>query len=112
MHQSYYMLLTLFLSLITSACSSEDQLLESSSDSQNVEFRVTTRNFISNESDGQTAQESAIKNLSIKQLRYSFPRLKNIITGGGYRGKLADMAKDFGWELSVVLRPNESSKKL
>ena len=48
---------------------------------------------------------------TIKQLRYSFPRLKNIIADGGYRGELADMAKDFGWELSVVLRPNESSKK-
>ena len=27
------------------------------------------------------------------------------------RGKLADMVKELGWELSVVLRPDESSKK-
>lgn len=39
----------------------------------------------------------------IKQLRYIFPRLKKIIADGGYRGKLADMIKDLGWELSVVL---------
>ena len=48
---------------------------------------------------------------TIEQLRYSFPRLKRIIADGGYRGKLADTVKNFGWELSVVLRPNESSKK-
>lgn len=48
---------------------------------------------------------------TIKQLRYIFPRLKRIIADGGYRGKLADTVKDFGWELSVVLRPDESSKK-
>lgn len=30
---------------------------------------------------------------------------------GGYRGKLAEIVKSFGWELSVVLRPEESSKK-
>lgn len=47
----------------------------------------------------------------IKQLLYIFPRLKKIIADGGYRGKLADTVKDFGWELSVVLRPEESSKK-
>lgn len=47
----------------------------------------------------------------IKQLRYLFPKLKKIIADGGYRGKLADTVKDFGWELSVVLRPDESSKK-
>jgi putative transposase len=40
-----------------------------------------------------------------------FPRLKKIIADGGYRGKLSDMVKDWGWELSVVLRPDESSKK-
>ena len=47
----------------------------------------------------------------ITQLRYIFPRLKKIIADGGYRGKLSDMVKDWGWELSVVLRPDESSKK-
>ena len=47
----------------------------------------------------------------IKQIRYIFPRLRKIIADGGYRGKLSDMVKDFGWELSVVLRPDESSKK-
>ena len=48
---------------------------------------------------------------SIKQLRYIFPRLKKIIADGGYRGKLVDIVKDWGWELSVVLRTEESSKK-
>lgn len=47
----------------------------------------------------------------IKQLRYIFPRLKKIIADGGYRGKLADIVKDLGGELSVVLRPDKSSKK-
>lgn len=47
----------------------------------------------------------------IKQLWYIFPRLKKIIADGGYRGKLLDMVKDLGWELSVVLRLDESSKK-
>ena len=47
----------------------------------------------------------------IKQLQYIFPRLEKIIADGGYRGKLADIVKDWGWELSVRLRPDESSKK-
>ena len=47
----------------------------------------------------------------IKQLQYIFPRLKKIIADGGYRGKLVDIVKDLGWELSVVLRKDESSKK-
>lgn len=47
----------------------------------------------------------------IKQLQYTFPRWKRIIAEGGYRGKLADKVKELGWELSVVLRPKESSKK-
>jgi putative transposase len=47
----------------------------------------------------------------IEQLRYLFPRLRKIIADGGYRGKLADFVKNLGWELSVVLRPDESSKK-
>ncbi|MDR0941151.1 MAG: IS5 family transposase [Bacteroidales bacterium] len=47
----------------------------------------------------------------IEQLRYLYPRLKKIIADGGYRGKLADFVKNLGWELTVVLRPDESSKK-
>jgi len=48
---------------------------------------------------------------TIELLKYKFPRLKKIIADGGYRGKLVDVVKEFGWDLSVVLRPNESSKK-
>jgi putative transposase len=48
----------------------------------------------------------------IKELRYLYPRLQKIIADGGYRGKpLAAAVKDMGWDLSVVLRPKESSKK-
>ena len=47
----------------------------------------------------------------IKQLQYIFPRLKKIIADGGYRGKLVDIVKDLGWELSVVFRTDEPSKK-
>lgn len=32
-------------------------------------------------------------------------KLKKIIADGGYRGKLVDIVKDLGWELSVVLPP-------
>ncbi len=48
---------------------------------------------------------------TIELLKYKIPRLKKIIADGGYRGKLVDVVKEFGWNLSVVLRPNESSKK-
>jgi len=48
---------------------------------------------------------------TIELLKYKFPRLKKIIADGGYRGKLVDVVKEFGWDLSVVFRPNESSKK-
>lgn len=48
---------------------------------------------------------------TIKLLQHEFPRLKQIIADGGYRGKLADTVKGYGWDLSVVLRPKESSKK-
>lgn len=48
---------------------------------------------------------------TIKPLQFEFPRLIEIIADGGYRGKLADMVKELGWELPVVLRPEESSKK-
>jgi putative transposase len=47
----------------------------------------------------------------IEQLRYLFPRLRKVIADCGYRGKLADFVKNLGWELSVVLCPDESSKK-
>jgi putative transposase len=47
----------------------------------------------------------------IERLRYLYPRLKKIIADGGYRGKLVDFVKNLGWKLSVVLRPDESSKK-
>ena len=48
---------------------------------------------------------------TIKLLQYDFPRLEKIIADGGYRGNLADIVKGYGWDLSVVLRPKESSKK-
>ena len=45
--------------------------------------------------------------------RRRFPRLRKILADGGYQGEtLANIVKkDLGCELSVVLRPNESSKK-
>lgn len=49
---------------------------------------------------------------TIECLAYKFPRLSKILADGGYRGDLAMWVKDkFGWELEVVLRPKESSKK-
>ena len=49
----------------------------------------------------------AIENLSCK-----FPRLAKILADGGYRGNLADWVRDkFGWELEVVLRPDECPSK-
>ncbi|MDD2256551.1 MAG: IS5 family transposase [Bacteroidales bacterium] len=48
---------------------------------------------------------------TIKLLQYNFPRLKKIIADGGYRGSLVDLVKGYGWDLSVVLRPKESSKR-
>ena len=48
----------------------------------------------------------------IRLLRYQFSRLKKIIVDGGYRGKLTDRVKKYlGWELSLMFRPNELSKK-
>ena len=47
----------------------------------------------------------------IEQLRFLYPRLKKIIADDGYRGKLGEFVKSLGWKLSVVLRPDESSKK-
>ena len=48
----------------------------------------------------------------LENLAYKYPRLKKILADGGYRGDdLAQSAKKYGWELSVVLRPDESSKK-
>lgn len=48
----------------------------------------------------------------IEKLNCQFPRLNRILADGGYRGDLRKkIAERFGWELSVVLRPQESSKK-
>ena len=48
-----------------------------------------------------------IENLSCK-----FPRLAKILADGGYRGDLANWILDkFGWELEVVLRPDECPSK-
>ena len=41
-----------------------------------------------------------------------FPRLKSILADGGYRGvDVSNAAKKHGWELNVVLRPDECPKK-
>ena len=48
----------------------------------------------------------------IKNLSFKFPRLAKILANGGYRGNLADWLLDkFGWELEVVLRPDECPSK-
>lgn len=49
----------------------------------------------------------------IDSIKGSFPRLKKILADGGYKGqKLVDTARQkLGAEFSVVLRPDESSKK-
>ena len=48
----------------------------------------------------------------IKNLAYKFPRLAKILADSGYRGNLADWILDkFGWELEVVLRPDECPSK-
>lgn len=49
----------------------------------------------------------------VKVLADRFPRLKKILADGAYRGEaLSDkVMKTLGCELSIVLRPNESSKK-
>ena len=49
----------------------------------------------------------------VKVMIDRFPRLKKILVDGGYQGEvLANIVKkDLGCELSVVLRPNESSEK-
>ena len=49
---------------------------------------------------------------TIENLAYKFPRLCKILADGGYQGDLAEWVKEkFGWDLEVVLRPKESSKK-
>ena len=41
--------------------------------------------------------------LVIGQLRYDYPRLKKILTDGGYTGQLAEwVLKGFGWTLEIV----------
>ena len=48
----------------------------------------------------------------IKNLAYKFPRLAKTLADSGYRGNLADWILDkFGWELEVVLRPDECPSK-
>ena len=48
----------------------------------------------------------------IENLSFKFPRLAKILADGGYRGNLADWLLDkFGWELEVVLRPDECPSK-
>lgn len=48
----------------------------------------------------------------IEDMSYKFPRLVKILADGGYRGSLADWVLDrFGWELEVVLRPDECPSK-
>jgi len=48
----------------------------------------------------------------IKNLSFKFPRLAKIIADGRYRGNPADWLLDkFGWELEVVLRPDECPSK-
>lgn len=49
---------------------------------------------------------------TIEKLAYKFPRLCKILADGGYQGDLAEWVKDkFGWELEIVLRPKENSKR-
>jgi len=49
----------------------------------------------------------------IDSMRGCFPRLKKILADGGYRGqKLVDETRQkLGAEFTVVLKPDESSKK-
>lgn len=47
-----------------------------------------------------------------ENLAYKYPGLKKILADGEYRGDdLAQSAKRYEWDLSVVSRPDESSKK-
>ncbi len=48
----------------------------------------------------------------IDKLAFKFPRMVKILADGGYRGTLADwVMNNFGWELEVVLRPDECHSK-
>ncbi|MFV0546847.1 MAG: IS5 family transposase [Bacteroides sp.] len=50
--------------------------------------------------------------LVIDKLAFKFPRLIKILADGEYRGTLSDWILDkFGWELEVVLRPDECPSK-
>lgn len=47
-----------------------------------------------------------------ENLAFKYLKLRKIIANGGYRGDdLIQSAKRYGWDFSVVLRPDESSKK-
>ena len=50
----------------------------------------------------------------IDKMKGCFPRLKKMLADGGYKGqKLSDTVRQkLGAELTVVLRPDESSKKI
>jgi putative transposase len=49
---------------------------------------------------------------TIEDFAYKFPRLCKILADGGYQGDLVKLVKEkFGWDLEVVLKPKESSKR-
>ena len=60
-----------------------------------------------------TGYVSVCAHMVIDSMRGSFPRLKKLLADGGYKGqKLIDEARQkLNAEFTVVLRPDESSKK-
>lgn len=57
--------------------------------------------------------DSAGAHTVIEAMRGCFPRLKKILADGGYKGQslVEDVRQKLGAEFTVVLRPDESSKK-
>lgn len=49
----------------------------------------------------------------VERLAHKFPRLRKLLADGGYRGEELKerIRKAFGWELSVVLRPDDCPKR-